>query len=63
MLKIVVATGASVGVGRATAEEFARHGYDVALLARDQDRLDHAAAELQSRYDVRPRPRDPDRCG
>ena len=32
MPKIVVVTGASAGVGRATVEEFARQGYDVALL-------------------------------
>ena len=49
---IVVVTGAGAGVGRATAEEFARQGYDVALLARDQDRLDRAAADLRG-YGVR----------
>ncbi len=40
MSKIVVVTGASAGVGRATVEEFAKQGYDVALLARDPDRLE-----------------------
>ena len=30
MAKIVVVTGAGAGVGRATVEEFARQGYDVA---------------------------------
>ena len=53
MPKVVVVTGASAGVGRATVEEFARQGYDVALLARDPDRLAHAASELESRYRVR----------
>jgi short-subunit dehydrogenase len=53
MAKVVVVTGASAGVGRATVEEFARHGYDVALLARDPERLEHAAAELRARYGVR----------
>ncbi len=47
MSKIVVVTGAGAGVGRATAEEFARQGYDVALLARDHDRLARVAAELR----------------
>ena len=47
MPKIVVITGAGAGVGRATAEEFARQGCDVALLSRDPDRLERAAAELR----------------
>jgi short-subunit dehydrogenase len=53
MPKIVVVTGASAGVGRATVEEFARQGYDVALLARDPDRLERAAAEIRSTHGVR----------
>jgi short-subunit dehydrogenase len=52
MSRIVVVTGAGAGVGRAAAEEFARKGCDVALLARDQDRLERTASELQ-RYGVR----------
>ncbi|MGI4800535.1 MAG: SDR family oxidoreductase [Janthinobacterium lividum] len=55
MPKIVVITGAGAGVGRATVEEFARKGYDVALLARDPDRLEAAAAEIR-RYGVRALP-------
>jgi len=47
MPKTVVVTGAGAGVGRATVEEFARQGYDVALLSRDKDRLERAAAELR----------------
>jgi NAD(P)-dependent dehydrogenase (short-subunit alcohol dehydrogenase family) len=47
MGKIVVITGAGAGVGRATATEFARFGCDVALLARDPERLERAAAELR----------------
>ena len=53
MPKIVVVTGASAGVGRATVTEFARQGYDVALLARDPVRLKAAAADLQSAYGIR----------
>ncbi len=47
MPRIVVVTGAGAGVGRATAEEFARQGYDVALLSRDPDRLEQAAIQLR----------------
>src|ERR1700712_913703 len=43
---VVVVAGASLGVGRATAIEFARRGYDVALIARAAESLDAAAAEV-----------------
>jgi short-subunit dehydrogenase len=46
--KIVVVTGASAGVGRATAREFARNGADLALLARNGEALDNARAEVES---------------
>ncbi len=44
---IVVVTGASAGVGRATALEFAAHGWDIAILARNAERLDAAATEIR----------------
>ncbi|MGQ7932408.1 SDR family oxidoreductase [Paraburkholderia sp. D1E] len=53
MAKFVVVTGAGAGVGRATVEEFARRGYDVALLSRDEARICRAVAELQSAYGIR----------
>jgi short-subunit dehydrogenase len=55
MRKIAVITGAGAGVGRATAEEFARQGYDVALLSRDSERL-HRAAEVLEAYGIRALP-------
>jgi NAD(P)-dependent dehydrogenase (short-subunit alcohol dehydrogenase family) len=45
--EIVVITGASAGVGRATVREFARHGAWVGLLARDRARLDAARREVE----------------
>src|SRR6201986_1408163 len=44
--QIVVVTGASAGVGRATAIEFGRRGATVALLARGETGLAAAAAEV-----------------
>jgi NAD(P)-dependent dehydrogenase (short-subunit alcohol dehydrogenase family) len=44
---VVVITGASAGVGRATALAFARRGWRVALLARGRERLESARAEVE----------------
>ena len=52
MPKVAVITGAGAGVGRATVEEFARQGYDIALLSRDPGRLERAADEVR-RHGVR----------
>lgn len=44
--KTVVVTGASAGVGRATALAFARHGAQVALMGRDAAALESTRAEI-----------------
>jgi short-subunit dehydrogenase len=46
--KVVAITGASAGVGRATAQRFARSGASLALLARDPASLDGTKAEMES---------------
>lgn len=43
---VAVVTGGTAGVGRATARQFAAGGYDVAVLARGEDRLDATQREL-----------------
>lgn len=43
----VVVTGASAGIGRATVREFARHGANIALIARGEDGLRAAAREVE----------------
>ncbi|HYH30622.1 MAG TPA: SDR family oxidoreductase, partial [Pseudonocardia sp.] len=44
---VAVVTGGSAGVGRAVVREFAVQGYDVALLARGEDGLAAAVAEVE----------------
>jgi short-subunit dehydrogenase len=45
---VAVVTGASAGVGRATAIALAKRGFDVALLARGRAGLEGAAKDVQS---------------
>ncbi|MFY9994966.1 MAG: SDR family oxidoreductase [Leclercia sp.] len=43
---VVVITGATAGVGKATALRFAAAGYDVGLIARDDDSLEETRAQV-----------------
>lgn len=45
--EVVVITGAGAGLGRAIAEEFARHGAHIGLIARDKDRLEAAKLDVE----------------
>lgn len=45
-------TGASSGIGRACAENFAMHGVNLIITGRRLDRLKTAAKELSSKYKV-----------
>jgi NAD(P)-dependent dehydrogenase (short-subunit alcohol dehydrogenase family) len=44
--RVAIITGASRGIGAATAHAFARAGASVVLAARDEERLDALAAEI-----------------
>src|SRR5262245_46288112 len=46
--KVVIVTGASAGVGRATARAFAREGASIGLIARDEQRLEATRKEIEA---------------
>lgn len=45
--EVVVVTGAGAGLGRAIAQEFARHGAHIGLISRDRARLEEAKREVE----------------
>jgi NADP-dependent 3-hydroxy acid dehydrogenase YdfG len=45
---VVVITGASAGVGRATAQAFANAGASLGLIARGKDRLNSAVRDAKA---------------
>ncbi|MBI1235481.1 MAG: SDR family NAD(P)-dependent oxidoreductase [Alphaproteobacteria bacterium] len=50
--KLVLITGASSGIGDAMARQFAAKGWDLALVARREDRLKDLAAEMKAKNGV-----------
>jgi short-subunit dehydrogenase len=50
--RIAVVTGASSGIGEATARELARRGWRCVLLARRADQLERIAAEIGGEWEV-----------
>ena len=48
MTNTVLITGASQGIGKATALRFLREGYNVVLAARQPDRLEAVAEEVRA---------------
>ena len=46
-------TGASDGIGKEYARNLAREGFDLILMARDQDKLDVVATEIRQEFKVK----------
>lgn len=51
--KVIIITGASSGIGKACAEEFAKRGADLVLAARQYVTLCEITADLEKRYGIK----------
>ena len=52
MKKTALVTGASAGIGRELAKEFAKADYNLVLVARTKDKLEQLAQEIKENNDV-----------
>jgi NADP-dependent 3-hydroxy acid dehydrogenase YdfG len=50
---VVFITGATSGIGKSTAEQFAKHRYDVVITGRRDDRLQQVKSDLEKTYGVK----------
>lgn len=50
--KTALITGGSVGIGFALAHQFAKNGYDLILIARNEAKLKEAKGQLEKQYGV-----------
>lgn len=50
---IAFITGATSGIGKATATEFAKHGYDLVITGRRSERLTALKQEMETAYPVK----------
>jgi uncharacterized protein len=60
MARLAMVTGASSGIGEAYAEQLAREGWDLVVVARRRDRLDELAGRLTREHGVAVRVIDAD---
>ena len=53
MGKLIFITGATAGIGRACAELFARHGHNLILTGRRNERLEKIKGELEKKHGIK----------
>ena len=53
MSKIILITGASSGLGKATAEKFAAEGWNLILTARRKEKLAVVVNDIEKKYGVK----------
>lgn len=49
---IALITGATAGIGEATAEIFAKNGYNIIITGRRKERLDELSSQLKTKYKI-----------
>lgn len=49
----VLITGASSGIGRDMAKEFAKRNYDLVITARNEEKLNELKSEIEAKYNVK----------
>lgn len=53
MNKTILITGATSGIGKATAIEFAKNQFNVIITGRREEKLDELKSELESKYNIK----------
>jgi len=52
-MKCAIITGASKGIGKATAIKFAQNSYNLGLVSRSENLLSELKKEIESKYNVK----------
>lgn len=51
-MKTALITGASAGIGKALADQFTQHGFNLILVARRSEALEQIKQDLENRYSI-----------